>query len=71
MSTVMIRCPETGHAVSTQIDTEPSIFSALPQVEAHTLCPICGHEHVWTRSDAWLQDSFSERANGRVPTLLP
>jgi hypothetical protein len=71
MSAVMIRCPVTGQAVSTQIETEPSIFSTLPQVEAHTLCPICGQEHVWTRRDAWLQESRENGEARLVPTLLP
>ena len=67
MSAVMIRCPVTGRPISTQIETEPSIFGILPQVEAHTLCPACGQDHAWTRRDAWLQESQAERA----PTLLP
>ena len=72
MSAVMIRCPVTGQAISTQIETEPAVFSTLPQVEAQTLCPICGQRHTWTRHDAWLQDHHAERVNGkRVPTLLP
>ncbi len=71
MSAVMIRCPVTGQAVSTQIETEPSIFSVLPQVETHTICPLCGQDHVWTRRDAWLQDNHAKRKDQRVPTLLP
>jgi predicted RNA-binding Zn-ribbon protein involved in translation (DUF1610 family) len=71
MSAVMIRCPVTGQAVSTQIETEPSVFETLPQVEAHTLCPVCGQEHIWTRRDAWLQESKQGRVERLPPTLLP
>jgi hypothetical protein len=32
MGAVMIRCPRSGRAVSTEIETEPSVFSRLPEV---------------------------------------
>ena len=32
MGAVMIRCPRTGRTVSTEIETEPSVFSRLPEV---------------------------------------
>jgi hypothetical protein len=54
MSSVMIRCPVTGHAVSTAIETEPSVFRKLPKVAARMHCPVCGQDHVWTVSSAWL-----------------
>ena len=56
MGTVMIRCPRSGRAVSTGIETEPSVFSRLPEVAARTHCPICGAEHVWTAREAWLAE---------------
>ena len=34
MGAVMIRCPRTGRAVSTAIETEPQVFSRLPDVAA-------------------------------------
>jgi hypothetical protein len=61
MGAVMIRCPRTGRAVSTEIETEPADFRRLPRVEARLRCPLCGEEHVWTASEAWLQE----------PTLVP
>jgi hypothetical protein len=54
MSSVMIRCPVTGRAVSTAIETEPSVFHKLPKVAAHMRCPACGLDHEWTISSAWL-----------------
>ena len=54
MSSVMIRCPETGISVSTAIETEPSVFRRLPKIAARMLCPACGQEHVWMTSSAWL-----------------
>jgi hypothetical protein len=57
MATVMIRCPRTGRAVSTQIDTEVSVFERLPEVASSLRCPACGEEHSWTARDAWLADA--------------
>jgi len=54
MSSVMIRCPITGRAVSTAIETEPTVFRRLPKVAARMRCPACGQDHVWTISSAWL-----------------
>jgi hypothetical protein len=54
MSTVMIRCPATGQAVSTAIEIEPVVFRNLPKIAALMRCPACGKEHVWMTSSAWL-----------------
>jgi hypothetical protein len=54
MSLVMIRCPDTGRAVSTEIEAEPAVFRKLPAVAARMQCPACGRDHVWTISSAWL-----------------
>ena len=54
MSPVMIKCPVTGRAVSTAIETEPNSFRRLPKVTAHMRCPACGRDHEWTISSAWL-----------------
>jgi len=55
MSSVMIRCPATGRAVSTAIETDPGVFRKLPIVPARMSCPACGQDHVWTVSSAWLE----------------
>ncbi len=55
MSSVMIRCPNTGLAVSTAIETEPAVFRQLPKGASRMLCPACGQEHVWMTSSAWLK----------------
>jgi hypothetical protein len=54
MSSVMIRCPATGQAVSTAIEVEPIVFRSLPKIAARMYCPACGKEHVWMTSSAWL-----------------
>ena len=57
MGTVMIRCPRTGRAISTEIDTEPTVFNCLPVVSSALRCSLCGEVHVWTKRDAWLAES--------------
>ena len=57
MGTLMIRCPRTGDAVSTEIETEPSVFARLPEVLGRMHCPLCGEEHVWSASEAWLSEA--------------
>ena len=54
MSLVMIKCPATGKAVSTAIETEASSFRRLPNVTAHMRCPASGRGHEWTVTSAWL-----------------
>ena len=39
MGAVMIRCPRTGRAVSTAIETEPAVFSRLPEVAGADALP--------------------------------
>ena len=54
MSSVMIRCPNTGRPVSTAIETEPNVFRKLPNIRARMRCPACGREHIWRVTEAWL-----------------
>jgi len=56
MTRMMIKYPRTGHAVSTAIEPEPSVFRQLPRINARTFCPACGRPHVWAESSAWLSD---------------
>lgn len=60
MGTVMIRCPRTDRAVSTEIETETPVFERLPDVPSRLICPACGEVHVWTRRDAWLASAPSD-----------
>jgi hypothetical protein len=67
MSSVMIKCPDTGRAVSTEIETEPSVFRRLPKVTARMLCPACGREHIFMTSSAWLAGEPRIVSNGQSP----
>jgi hypothetical protein len=54
MGVLMIKCPSTGHAVSTGI--EMSAVERLPIVIATAKCSACGRVHEWTVNDAWLAE---------------
>jgi hypothetical protein len=54
----MIICPVTGKAVSTGIDTEIATLEQAYPFQSSVLCPACGAEHSWTRSDAWICETI-------------
>jgi hypothetical protein len=60
MGAVMIKCPDTGHTVSTGIELELETFVRLPDVSARTRCSVCGKYHIWRKADAWLDGFASE-----------
>jgi hypothetical protein len=62
----MIRCPKTGHAVSTGIDMEASDFERLPTVSAELSCSHCGERHNWTKRAAWLMDGSDLLARSKA-----
>jgi hypothetical protein len=56
MSLILIKCPETGRAVSTGIEIDRVTFNALPDVSTETKCSACAGTHTWRKGDAWLSD---------------
>ena len=64
MGIVMIKCPSTGHAVSTGIEM-PSM-DRLPTVIATMVCSACGCVHEWTRADAWLAEGGEQYRKAAV-----
>jgi len=61
---VMIRCPATGHAVSTGIAVDRESFNATPVFYSQVFCPFCRTEHEWFAKEAWVREpnSASEAA---------
>ena len=57
MGVVWIKCPRTGHAVSTGIEVDPVVFRQTPVFFSRTRCPHCEHEHEWFAADAWISES--------------
>jgi hypothetical protein len=62
MCILMIRCPQTGQEISTEIETDPQSFQSMPDIIVYTRCPHCGIEHAWWPDEAWLSDSLPRMA---------
>ena len=56
MGMVMIKCPQTGHAIPTGIKTDRESFRRSAVFFARTRCPICGAEHAWFAREAWVDE---------------
>jgi hypothetical protein len=54
IGTVMVRCPNTGQAVSTGVEMDGATFANLPAIRARLLCPVCRQEHDWPVREGWL-----------------
>jgi hypothetical protein len=57
MGTVMVKCPDTGHDISTGIVADRASFNATPVFFARVYCPMCRTEHEWFAKEAWVCDS--------------
>jgi len=57
MGMIMIRCPETGRAISTGRYVAPATFRSTPVFFSRTHCPLCHVMHEWFAQDAWVCDS--------------
>jgi hypothetical protein len=57
MGVVMIRCSETGQAVSTDMQVNRATFHSTPVFFSRTLCPLCCVTHELLAKDAWVCDS--------------
>jgi hypothetical protein len=59
MGTVMVKCPDTGHDISTGIVADRASFNATPVFFARVYCPVCRAEHEWFAKEAWVHDAES------------
>ena len=57
MARIVIRCQYTGHYVFTGFDTQSSPTVAGGRI----FCPYCVAEHVWSATEARLDDRERER----------
>jgi hypothetical protein len=58
MGTIMIRCPQTGRAVSTGKEVASAVaFSSAAVFFGRTYCRYCRVMHEWFARDAWVCDS--------------
>ena len=59
MGIVMIKCGQTGRAISTGIKADRDSFRRTPVFFARTRCPICEIYHEWFAREAWVDESRS------------
>jgi hypothetical protein len=57
MGMVMIRCPETGSAIPTGIETDRERFRSSAVFFSRTYCRICAATHEWFAREAWVYES--------------
>jgi len=57
MPVILIECPIGGREFSTGIIIDNASFDVLREVTARALCPYCGREHEWRKSDARLAEA--------------
>jgi hypothetical protein len=53
---VMVKCPQTGHAIPTGIQTDRESFGRRAVFFSRTRCPICRTDHVWFAREAWVDE---------------
>lgn len=60
MGAVMIRCPQTGHAIATGYEADPARFRETCVLFVISYCPICRVDHQWFAGDAWVREQPAE-----------
>lgn len=65
MGMVMVKCPQTGRAISTGIEIDHETFQRRTVFFARTHCPICCTEHAWFARDAWVNQPRSSMQGRR------
>jgi hypothetical protein len=61
MGAVVIRCPDTGHQISTGLEADAASFREMPVFFGLTYCPICRTHHQWFARDAWVVEQVPDR----------
>jgi hypothetical protein len=56
MGMVMVKCPQTGHAIPTGIETDRESFARSAVFFSRTRCPICRADHAWFAREAWVDE---------------
>jgi hypothetical protein len=61
VGTVLIKCPQTGRAISTGIKADRNSFLCSAVFFARTHCPICATNHEWFSREAWVHEPNVDR----------
>ena len=66
MGMLMIKCPQTGRAIATGIESDRDRFLRSTVFYGRTPCPICKTDHSWFAPEAWVQESDAPIASARI-----
>jgi hypothetical protein len=66
MGMVMVKCPQTGQAIPTGIETDRESFARSAVFFARTRCPRCRTDHAWFAREAWVREAWVDEPSRRV-----
>jgi hypothetical protein len=64
---VMIKCPQTGRTIATDIKADRKSFRCSAVFFARTHCPICRIDHEWFAKEAWVYERSAEGSPVAAP----
>ncbi|MBR0695174.1 hypothetical protein [Bradyrhizobium lablabi] len=56
MGMLMVKCPQTAHAIPTGIKIDRESFGRSAVFFSRTRCPFCRTDHSWFAKDAWVDE---------------
>jgi hypothetical protein len=66
---IMVKCPQTGHAIPTGIEADRESFGRSTVFFSRTPCPICRIDHAWFAREAWVREPSIRVRRRRVGSL--
>jgi hypothetical protein len=57
MGILMVRCATTGVDFPTGIEMDRLTFVLTSAFSGTIRCPLCGMDHEWSNTDAWVRES--------------
>src|SRR5258708_37475646 len=69
MGMIMVKCPQSGRAIPTGIETDRESFRRSPVFFARTRCPICHTDHAWFAPEAWVDEPSASARRGSAGSL--
>ncbi|MBR0830980.1 hypothetical protein JQ596_36285 [Bradyrhizobium manausense] len=59
MGMIMVKCPQTGRAIPTGINSDRESFLRSIVFYGNTRCPICRSNHNWFAREAWVEEAVA------------
>lgn len=71
MGVVMIKCPQTGRAISTGMAADRETFRCSAVFFARSYCAICETNHEWFAKEAWVDEPHPPSSKATVKASWP